>query len=122
MPRTELSIGGTIGTKQSVVVVAGAQDFVFVASDTANGNYFDGTGKEVVFARNDNVGAQTITLTTATDGYGRSGAITTYSLAADDLAWFGPMDVTGWRQTDGTVEIDTSSDDVMIAILTLPRV
>jgi hypothetical protein len=61
-----------------------------------------------------------VTIDAAQDGAGRDGAITTYSLAADDVAIFGPFPTAYYRQTDDKLHINTSDDNVQLAIIKLP--
>jgi len=107
-----------VSSTQHVTVVAGAQDIGFAASDTAEGTGFIPSGKDILLAQNTNVGAQTITVTLETDEYGRAGAVTTYSIGADEIAYFGILD--GAYNTSSVVHIETSSDDVHLAVLALP--
>lgn len=122
MPRTAIAAGAilTLVSPQPLTVVAGAQDIPVAASDNANGLETPCTGKELVVVQNTDVGAQTVTIEAAEDTAGRDGEITTYSLAADDLAVFGPFPTAIYRQTDGKLYIDTSDDNVHVAIVKLP--
>ena len=91
----------------------------FVASDNVNGNYVTLTGTELVIARNDNVAAQTVTVSSVDDPYNRTGDITTDSLDAGIYHIYGPFKVLGWRQADGTLYLDSSSADIMFAVIRL---
>lgn len=77
-------------------------------------------GKQVLIARNTNAGAQTVTITSVVDARGRSGDITTYSIAAGGIAAFGPFEYEGWRQSDGSVWAVGSHIDVKFVVLQLP--
>ena len=91
----------------------------FAASDNALGVQFVPSGKDLLFAFNMVAGAATVTITLADDEYGRGGAITTYSLGAQyDMAWFGILDAA--YNSSSLVLIDTSDDDVYLAVLRLP--
>lgn len=117
MARTALA-APLVLPNQSTVVVAGAQDVAFEASDAINGNSTPCTGAELVLVRNTDVGAQTVSFTARTDSFGRSGSIAAYSLAADDVAVFGPFPVEAWRQAaDSALHIDTSDASVELAVL-----
>lgn len=122
MPRTAIAVTAflTLVDPQPVVVVAGAQDVPFEDSDFTNGNDCPCTGKELLAVKNNDVGAQTVTIDAAQDGAGRDGTITAYSLAADDVAIFGPFPTAFYRQSDGMLHIDTSVDAVKLAIIELP--
>lgn len=104
---------------QGVGVSAGAQDLTFTAGDDVNGNDVPCTGKELVIVKNTDAGAQTVTFTAKEDGYGRTGAITAYSLAASDEAIFGPFPTDCWRQTDAKLYIDVSDANVELAVVRL---
>ena len=103
-------------------VTAGSEDFTWAACDAVNFNYFTCTGREVILFRNDNVGAQTVTIDSVDDEKGRQEDITTYSLASGDYAVFGVglTNSKGWKQTNGQIYIDASAADVFVAVLRLP--
>ena len=121
MARTALDSAqiATLNSSQGVSVAAGAQDIGFAASDSINGNSFASSGKDIVLVKNTDASAQTVTITAVADSDGRTGSISTYSLAAGDVAWFGILDADGWS-TDGNVYIDTSDNNVHIAVLRIP--
>jgi len=104
-------------TPQNVVVAADEADLDLEAGDDVNGNDVDCTGAELLVVKNTDVGAQTVTITAAPDEFGRAGAITTYSVGADETAVFGPFPTAGWRQTDGKLYIDVSDAAVEIGVL-----
>lgn len=122
MPRTAIAANAiiTLISPQPLVVGAGDADIPFQDSDTANGNDTPCTGKKLLAVQNTDVGAQTVTIDAAQDGAGRDGTITTYSLAPDDVAIFGPFPTAFYRQSDGMLHIDTSDDGVKLAIIELP--
>lgn len=88
--------------------------------DNVNGNRFVATGKELVVAHNTDVGAQTVSVTSVADPYGRTGNITTFSIPAGSIAVFGPFNVQGWQQADGYIYLDAAVVAVKFAILVLP--
>lgn len=97
-----------------------------VVTEYAPGTASDGVqvalipGKTILLARNTNAGAQTITVTSSADSMGRSGDITTYSLAAGAIVALGPFQTDGWRQTDGNLYAVASHIDVKFSVLYLP--
>ncbi len=95
-------------------------DAVFTAADVANKNQFKPTGKELIIAWNSGASPYTVTVTSAPDEKGRSGDITAYSLAAADIAVIGPLEIKGWRQTDGYVYWEASNVAVKFAVISLP--
>ena len=122
MATTALTSGAikTVAARQHVTVVAGAQDIPVEASDSANGNHFTASGKDLLIVHNTDAGAQTVTVECKEDSHGRDGSVPAYSLAAGDIAYIGILDTDGYKQTDGTVIIGTSADTVKLAVLRFP--
>jgi hypothetical protein len=90
------------------------------AADAANGNHFIATGKEILIARNDDAGAQTVTVTSTPDPQGRTGDISADSIAAAAYHAWQKFPVSGWRQTAGTILVTASDAGVFLAVLQLP--
>jgi hypothetical protein len=89
-------------------------------ADTANGNRFVNTGREILLV--DNTGADTVTVTVSSvaDPYGRTGDATK-SVAAGTSAVFQMFPTAGWQQSDGYIYVDcTAVDDVNLAVIRLP--
>ncbi len=103
-------------------VTAGSLDFTFAASNSADGNYFVSTGREIILVQNADASTQTVTIDSVADEKNREGDITTYSMAAGDFAALGVglTNAKGWKQTSGQIYINTSDDDVKLAVLRLP--
>jgi len=122
MATTALTSGAlqTVAARQHVTVVAGAQDIGLEASDSALGNHFTSSGKDLLIVHNTDAGAQTVTVECAADSTGRDGSVSAYSLAAGDIAYIGILNTDAFKQTDGTVVIGTSDDNVHLAVLRLP--
>lgn len=122
MAELSLTVQTIKGGYPSLPVTANAADIVWTAAgaDFADGAAFDHTGREIILVRNDNVGAQTLTIDSVADEKGRTGDITTYSVGAGEYAAFGPFPVAGWRQSDGDMNIVASAADVYLAIIRLP--
>lgn len=120
MARTALTPQSLLGSAPSLPLAADSADIAWTAADAVNFNEFPHTGREVVLARNDDAGAQTVTVHSVADPFNREGDITTYSLAAADYAAFGPFDTAGWKQADGKLWLDASDAGVFFAILRLP--
>lgn len=89
------------------------------AAIVADKEQFAATGKEIVIARNTDVGAQTVTITSVSY-LGRTGDITADSIAAGALHVYGPFNIDGWRQTDGYIYLEASSANVKFSVITLP--
>ena len=120
MARTALTIQSPPGKYPATPIAANGADFTWEAGDAGDNNSFKSTGREIVLVRNDNAGAQTVTIHSMIDERNREGDITAYSIGAGEYAVFGPFPVAGWRQPDGTVHIDPSHADLKFAVLQLP--
>lgn len=89
----------------------------WTAADNVNGNSVAFTGKEILLVRNDNVGAQVVTVTSAPDKYGRTGN-QTHTIPASEYWIFGsPFPAEGWVQADTTLYIDGAAADVFFCVL-----
>lgn len=109
-----------LGTKTDAYS-AGAADVTMTAADTSNKEEVALTGNELVIAHNTGVGAQTVTVSSVVDSMGRTGDISTYSLAADDYAIFGPFGTEGWRQAGAKLYFEADSSDVKLGVVKLVR-
>jgi hypothetical protein len=119
MPITDLTVQGVLGPYPALPLSALALAIAFAAADVANGNKFPITGKEVIIAFNSDSSAHTITLSSAPDALGRSGDIASYGIPATSYAAFAPSQVSGWKQSDGTMHISANDATVKFAILRL---
>ena len=119
MARTAIDAGSIvdISDPQILTVAADEADVTFDAGDNVNGNAVQLTGNELLLVSNTDAGAQTVTITAAPDSIGRTGAITSYSVGAGELAIFGPFPVANWRQSDGMLYVNVSAAAVELAIL-----
>jgi len=118
MARTLITANGILDMRdQDFNLAAGDADLPFEAGDDVNGNMTPATGRELIFAQNTDVGAQTITVDGAALGDGRDGAITDYSLAADDIAVFKGYPQSAYRQTDGMIHINVSDTTVKLCVV-----
>lgn len=123
MARTAIAAAQDItlnNPEQVVAITADARDLVWTDSDDVNGMEFTPTGRDMLLVKNDEVGAQTVTIDAAADDAGRDGAITTYSIGAGEIAWFGMFNTAVWRQTDGKVHIDMSDAGIQLIVFRLP--
>lgn len=71
MPRTALTVKTPPGPHPGAIAANGA-DFTWEVGDNVNGNDFTPTGEELLLVRNDDAGAQTVTITTAPDKFARN--------------------------------------------------
>lgn len=115
MARTDLT-PITIPTRWSTTPVA----LTWTAADVSNGNQFTLSGDEIVLVHNNDVGAQTITVTSSPDPYGRSADIDAVSIPAGEYRVLQRFPVDGWQQSDGKLYIDASDADVRFAVIKLP--
>lgn len=99
MARTNIAVqapGALLGGSPS----AGALTLTWTAADTSNNNMADLTGKEVLLAWNTHASTgYTVTVTSVVDRNGRTGDITSYALAAGEIACIGPIQTEGFQQT-----------------------
>jgi len=120
MPRTALAAGAykTIKGPNPGTVNPGDLTFAPVASDNTNGNTFVPAVGDILLIQNTHASlARTITLTSFPDERGRLGTIASYSLAAGEIAFFHFGDLTGWKQSDGTIWLDSSGAEIKYLIL-----
>lgn len=120
MARATLTKTTPLGSKSSLYT-ANAADITFAAANVSDKNQFVASGKDLVLAWNSNpTNPYTVTITSVADPtYGRTGDITTYSLAAGEIACFGPLVLEGWSQTDGKIYLEASNAAIKFAVLTL---
>jgi len=118
MPRTTLTKTALQGPYPTLPVTADALDVTFAAADVSNKNQFAPTGDDVIIAWNSGASPYTITITSFADDKNRTGDVSTYSLAAGDIASF-RIKTPGWKQTDGYVYLEASNAAVKFAVLSL---
>lgn len=124
MARLPLTPQSPPGSYPATPLAANAADFEWTPAggDFGDGAGFALTGRELLLVRNDNVGAQTVTISSVPDEKRRKGDITTYSIDPGEYAVFGPFLVDGWVQSDGQLYIAASATDVAFAVLRLPAI
>jgi hypothetical protein len=101
---------------------AGTATLAEQAADVALKNYAPiVTGKTYILAHNTDVGAHTVTFTSIVDAQNRTGDITTYSIAAGGVAWFGPFVTSpaGWSQSGNQVWFEANDATVKFVNLTV---
>lgn len=121
MPRTAVTLTTPIGSYPVLPLAANAADATQVAADVANKNAiaFGAASRLLVIAINTHATtAYTITVTSAPDGFNRSGDITTYSVEAADIV---PLILNrdGWRQSDGNLYIEAANAAVKFVAIQL---
>lgn len=94
-------------------------DVGLVASDLA-GNTFRSTGREIVIAQNDDVGAVTVTVSSQpASRTGRVGDIAAASIPASGVRMFQIFPRDGW-ESGGLITITTSDVDCLLAVVRAP--
>ncbi len=110
-----------LGVQTLASPVAGGHTLAFTAADPVWGNAFTCTGKEVLLVQNTHAtNAQTVTIKGAPDAWGRVADITSYSMAAGQIAYFGPFPTEAFRRSDGKVWIVGSDATVKFAVIRIP--
>ncbi len=92
----------------------------FVASDSAGGDLIPITGREIVIVNNTDVGAQTITVTSQPGPTTqRTGDITAAPIPIGAIRAFQLFPWPGWIDGNAQMAVQTSTNNVPIAILRL---
>lgn len=115
MPRTDLTKISAPGPTSYTGTV-----LTMTAADVANMNQFTAAGKDLLIAHNTGASPYTVTVTSVADPYGRTKDISAVSLAAGEYRVFGPLELTGWVQTDGKIYLQASNASVKFGIVALP--
>lgn len=89
------------------------------AADVANGNQFVANGNDLMVIHNTTGVNYTFTVTSTADAYGRTKDITTEAIDAGVYKIVGPLQLTGWIQTDGKIYCAASNAGVKFGIVSL---
>jgi hypothetical protein len=100
---------------------ANGADLAMSAADVSNMNQVVATGYDLIVAHNTGASTRTVTITSVADKYGRTGHITSYSLAAGEYAAFGPFELEGWKQSDGYLYFQADHAEVKFGIVAMNR-
>lgn len=114
MPRTTLTKTTALGSYNHAGVV-----LTMTAADVGNGNQFVANGKDLLVIHNTAGSDYTFTVTSTADAYGRTKDITTETIAAGAYKIVGPLELTGWIQTDGKIYLAASNAGVKFGIVAL---
>lgn len=114
MPRTTL----TTTTAPGSTNYTGAT-LTMTAADTGNMNQFVASGKDLLVAHNTGASTYTITVTSVADPYGRTTDIAAVNIVAGAYMVFGPLELTGWMQTDGKIYLQSNNAAVKFGIVRL---
>lgn len=117
MPRTALTKTSAPGPYPTAGTTLTWND-----ADSANGNDFAMTGRDLVLVRNGHaVTTKTYTVTSAADSQGRTKNITAESLTAGAVVVLGPFrNKSGWAQASNKFYIDGEDNNIKIAVILLP--
>lgn len=116
MARTTIAVTTPPASYPTLPLAANSADVTLAAADVSNGNQiaWAQSGRMVVLVQHSGAGAaHTVTITSAPDAYNRTGDITSYSLAAGELAAF-VLNRAGWMQADGYLYLAGDSAEVKI--------
>ena len=109
------------GVQRLAPPTPGARTLPWTAAEVTWFNSAVSTGNEILLVWNTHaVDAGTVTITGATDAFGRTGTIASYSLAAGEMAFFGPLRSDAFRQTDGKIWFAGSAATIKFAVIRLP--
>jgi len=117
-----------LGSYPTLPLVAGSATVVPTAADAVNLNaaaFGDAEMLLVVALNTDVANARTITITSVADARGRTGDISTYSIAVapgsgeSKVAIFGPFKREGWIQTDKRLYFEASNAAVKFIVVKL---
>lgn len=90
------------------------------AADIANFEQFTWTGRELIIIQNSHATTAYTWTLTSVSYLGRTGNITTESLAAGEIRVIGPLSDLGWRQTDGYIYLQASNVAIKFGVITIP--
>jgi len=120
MPRLLIVPQDVIGSYPTLPVTAGSADIVWTLSAAAfaDGFRFPLTGRELLIIKNDNAGAQTVTISSlVSKRTNRKGDIDAYSMATNDIIVLGPFSKDGWEQVSGELWGAVTAADLNIAVI-----
>lgn len=104
-------------------ITAGSATVTLTAASTG-ADLFSCTGRQLLVVQNSHAtNAYTVTITSVVDDKNRTGDITTYSLAAGEIAVFGVglTNAPGWKNTStGQITVTGSNAAIKISVWTLP--
>ena len=115
MARTDVSVTTLLGAYGDYSV-ANSADLTWQQADTTNDNQVLLREGDILLFWNQGAGAQTVTINSVAL-YGRTGDITAYSVGVDEIAHFGPVKAAGWKQSDGYLYFEASTNDIYWCVL-----
>lgn len=114
MPRTVLTKTAAPGS----VNYTGAT-LTMTAADTSNLNEFVASGRDLIVAHNTGASTYTITVTSSADPYGRTKDVSAVNITAGAYMVFGPLELTGWQQSDGRIYLQANNAAVKFGVVSL---
>jgi hypothetical protein len=110
-----------IQTLAPIANVSGARILAWTAAEITWFNSAVCTGNEILLVWNTHAADPgSVTISGATDAFGRTATIAAYNLDAGKIAFFGPFRSDAFRQTDGKLWFAGSADTVKFAVIRLP--
>ena len=113
MPRTSLT--SAVVVKPAPWSIVGTV-VTMTAIDVGNGNNVTCSGNDLLVFQNSGGSPYTITINSVADPQGRTGDVTTLSMAAGEIRIFNPV-ARGWQQADGTLWFTASNALVKVGIV-----
>lgn len=99
---------------------SGGVAVTMTAEDATNHSQFVANGNDVIVVQNTDSGSHTWTLSSVADPFGRTASgPTSESIAAGAIRIFGPLQLTGWVQSDGKVYLAADSALVKFGVIQL---
>jgi len=120
MARLLITPQDVIGAYPTLPVTADSADIGWTLSGAsfADGFRFPLTGRELLIIKNDNAGAQTVTITSlVSKRTNRKGDISAYSMGIGEIVVFGPFQKDGWEQVSGELWAAVTAADINIAVI-----
>lgn len=114
----QTAIATQVLKQNNYAVIAGDLTVNLTASDATNGNSLVATGSEILFVQNSDTVAHTFTVASVPDSLGRSDAsLTAYSVPASSFAAIQLSQLAGWIQSNGNINLTSTSALLKFAIL-----
>jgi hypothetical protein len=113
MARTALPIESAPGSSPLT-----SEALTWTAADTANGNQFTLTGRELLLVRNVGAGTHTVTFqTVAVDGRQDPLHNTAINITAGAYVLFGDFELRGFRQSDGKLYVSANHAEIEFLVI-----
>jgi hypothetical protein len=117
MARTTHTVYQCLGSYP--LVAADAFEKAGVAADASNFEEVAFTGREIVIAFNSGATGRLVTIESVADERNRTGDLTE-TVGAGNFAIFGPLEVRGFKQSNGMLNFRAAHAEVKFIVLRLP--